>query len=1097
MKIFFLPRALRIACLTLIGVFVGASSSKAEVDSEGVKVVDLRCEYLKDPLGIDVLAPRLSWRIEAPGKTGVMQKSYRVQVASSRELLAQGKADLWDSGVVPSDKSVHVEYKGKELTSRMVCYWKVGVTTTAAKGKSSSATWSPPAFWSMGLLKPSDWGGKWIGWEKGEVMDPIWHSKWIWYPEGEPAKAAAVGECFFRKVWELPVSDVMARTTCRIAADDTFVLWVNGQEVGKGGGQVTSTFDITQWLRPGPNVIAIQAANLEGSRKSAGLVAAFSVDSQSAPVEVLRTDANWRVSRREINGWKEKDFDDTSWQRALEISPFYNAPWGWLDTNHRVLAGRLLRREFTTTRQLARATAFISGLGLSDLHINGEKISDHVLSPALSDYTKRAFYVTHDVTKQIRNGANAIGVMLGNGRYFSLRNGSKSSYPRMMFQLVLEYTDGSSESIVSDETWKITDQGPILANNEYDGETYDARREQAGWNLPGFDDKSWDPVQLVKPASPILEAQKIEPIRVTESIKPVAVTEPKPGVYVFDMGQNMVGWCRLAVSGPAGSTITLRHGEKLLADGTLDTANLRTARATDRYTLKGEGTEIWEPRFIYHGFRFVEINGWPGAEAPTLTAIEGKVVHDDIARSGAFECSNELLNQIYRNYVWGIRGNYRSMPTDCPQRDERLGWLGDRNVGSLSETYLFDISKLYPKWMQDVADSMRPNGVVCDLAPTYSYPYSDGVVWPSSFVIIPHYLHRQYGDDLLLEKHYEAMKKWIDHTAGYISDGVIQKNMYGDWCVPPESPKLIHSADPMRQTDGGLLSTAYYYHAITLMEATARRLGKQDDATRFAETAQSLKSGFNKKFLRPAEGYYGNGSQTACVLPLAFGMVPDDMKPRVFARLVDKIENESAGHLGTGLLGSQYLMHVLSDNGRPDLAYRIAANKTYPSLGYMVLNGATTLWELWNGDVAPSEMNSQNHVMLIGDLNIWLTEYLVGIRPEVPGFKKIIIKPSMVGDLSWVKGHYDSIHGRIISEWQRKDGKVHMQVGIPANTTATVYVPARDAGEVNESGKPALSSPGCKFLRMESGYAVFEIGSGRFSFDSKSENGPAADRSTN
>jgi alpha-L-rhamnosidase len=1024
--------------------------SAANAAVQPVAVTDLRCEYLKEPLGIDTAKPRLSWRIES-SKSDVMQKSYRILVASSSDLLDQGKADLWDSGLVPSDQSIQVEYAGKELGSRMECFWKVDVETSAGKAVSA------PAMWSMGLLKPEDWQGKWIGLDSGEVEDPIWTGKWVWFPEGTPEKEAPAGDRFFRRILDLPASEPVAQTVCRIAADDTFVLWVNGQEAGKGGGKVTSTIDITPLLRPGRNVLAIKATNTEEAPKSAGLVAVFTVGDATKPDLVISTDADWRASQQEMSGWKEKDFDDSSWQPALVISPFYNAPWRWLDTNHRVLAGRMLRREFNTTRDLARATVSLSGLGLSELFINGKKISDHVLSPGLSDYKKRAFYATHDVTSQIRNGDNAIGVMLGNGRYFATRKGATYGYPKLMLQLTLDYTDGTSEHIVSDEAWKITDEGPILANNEYDGETYDARREQPGWSLPGFDDKSWQNVQLVQPPSPILEGQDFEPIRVIETIKPVAISEPKPGIYVFDMGQNMVGWCRLTVSGPAGSVVTLRHGETLYPDGNLFTANLRSARQTNIYTLKGEGTEIWEPRFTYQGFRYVEIQGWPGEQPPTLAAIEGKVVHDDMAQSGSFASSNQLLNQIYRNYVWGIRGNYRNMPTDCPQRDERFGWLGDRNAGSQGETYIYNIAALYSKWIQDVADSQLDTGAVCDLAPTYSHPYTDAVVWPSSFVIIPHVLQHQYGDDHLLEKHYDAMKKWIDHTATFITaDGVIRKNQYGDWCVPPESPELVHSKDHLRQTDGGLLSSAYFYRALTLMEATARKQGKTEDAARFAEAARSMKENFNKVFFNAAEGYYGNGSQTACVIPLAFGLVPDDRKARVFARLVDKIENESGGHLGTGLLGGQHLLRVLSDHGRLDLAYQIATNKTYPSWGYMALNGATTLWELWNGNTGDPEMNSHNHVMLIGDLNIWFTEYLAGIRPERPGFKKILIKPSPVGDLTWVKAHHDSPYGRIESNWKREGERFVLDVMIPPNTTAEVVLPDGSSRSVG-SGKHNFS----------------------------------------
>ncbi len=536
------------------------------------------------------------------------------------------------------------------------------------------------------------------------------------------------------------------------------------------------------------------------------------------------------------------NFDDSSWVAARKLGPAGMEPWGPVRTSEsRRLPARWLRKEFVVDKGVRRATVYLSGLGQSELFLNGEKVGDHVLSPGLTEYPKRVFYVTFDVTKHLRRGANGMGVILGNGRFYSPRSkvyaGMPSyGFPKLLLHLRIEHTDGSVSEIVSDETWKLTADGPIVANNEFDGEEYDARKELSGWSEAGFNDASWQAARVVSAPTGIVAAQMIEPIRVVETLRPIAVTEPKPGMFIFDLGQNMVGWCRLKVSGQAGTQVSLRHAETLKPDGTLDLANIRGARVTDIYTLKGRGTEVWEPRFIYHGFRYVEMKGFPGK--PSLGALEGRVVHDDLRTAGEFACSNPLLNQIYRNIFWGVRGNYRSIPTDCPQRDERQGWLGDRSEESLGETYLFDNAAFYAKWLRDMADAQKESGSVPDVCPAYWPIYSDNVTWPSSSVIIPRTLHRQFADTRIIETHYPSARKWMDYMLGFVTNGIISKDAYGDWCVPPEDPKLIHSKDPGRQTDRALLATAYYYYDLRLMERYATMLGKADDARRFSQLAE-------------------------------------------------------------------------------------------------------------------------------------------------------------------------------------------------------------------------------------------------------------------
>jgi alpha-L-rhamnosidase len=728
-------------------------------------------------------------------------------------------------------------------------------------------------------------------------------------------------------------------------------------------------------------------------------------------------------------------------------------------------------------------------LGLFELYVNGRKVSNDVLAPALTDYDKRAFYVTYDVTNLVRSGGNALGVMLGNGRFHAPRLEEPIAMrtygtPRLLLQLELEFAGGSRRQVVSDESWRATDQGPIRANNEFDGEDYDATREFTGWSDPGFDDSAWMTAEIVDPPKGVLRAQMMEPLEVVESIKPEKLTEVSQGVWVFDMGQNMVGWCRLAVNGPKGTKISLRHAETLKPDGTLYLENLRSARALDTYILKGGGQEVWEPRFTYHGFRYVELRGYPGK--PSLDSLRGQVVHDALSPTADFTSSDALLNRLHRNIDWGVRGNYRSIPTDCPQRDERQGWLGDRSVVSWSESYLFDIAAFYSKWEMDIEDAQRPSGSIPDVAPAFWVLYNDGITWPSTFVLVPNMLYAQYGDLRVIERHYPAMRKWIEYMRGFLKNGLMPKNTYGDWCVPPESPELIHSRDPARRTNPTLISTAYFYRMLKLMEADARLLGRSADAAGYAALAATIKAAFVKRFFRPEADQFDNGTQTSSILPLAFDLAPEDRRERIFAKLVHKIEQESQSHIGVVLVGAQWLMRVLTENGRADLAYRIATQQTYPGWGYMISKGATTIWELWNGDTADPAMNSGNHVMQIGDLNVWLYEHLAGIRSDAsgPGFRKIVVRPSPIRELEFVRASHFSMHGRIQTHWRRTADSLEMEVTIPPNTSATIYVPARDPSAVTEGGKPASRAAGLKFERQENGSAVFSAGSGRYIFRS-------------
>ncbi|MEY4917111.1 MAG: hypothetical protein RL616_1024, partial [Verrucomicrobiota bacterium] len=782
----------------------------------GISIGHLRCEHLENPQGIDVAAPRLSWQL-ASGERGVKQTAYQIVVVSGAAKLGGDHGDLWDSGRVESDQSILVAYAGQPLASRTECFWRVRVWD--ANGKVSA--WSETAQWTMGILNPTDWGAaKWIGQDGADTTNFLTGTSWIWFPEADPQISAPLETNYFRRVISLPAGRAIKQAVFEYTGDNECRGWIDQFDLGARNNFKTVKWNnVTGRLEPGKTYVFGLVGRNEGDAPNpAGVIGKLTIEFADGETLVVQTDEQWKVSKSLEAGWNTAGFDDSKWVAAKKIGPAEMQPWtNPRSAESRRQPARYLRKDFTAEKKISCATVSLSGLGLSELYVNGNKISDAVLSPAFAQYDKRAFYVTYDVTKNLSRGENALGVILGNGRYYADRSKTYAGtvsfgWPKLLLNLRIEFTDGSVKEIVSDESWKLTMDGPILANNDFDGEEYDARKELIGWDKAGFDGSKWSTAKIVSAPSGVLSAQMQEPIRVTETLKPVSVKEISPGVFIFDLGQNMVGWCRLHVSGKAGTSVTLRHAETLKPDGSLYMANLRGAEVTDVYTLRGGGKETWEPRFITHGFRFVEVTGFPGK--PDLSSIEGRVVNDDLPVAGNFLCSNDLINRIYHNIVWGTRGNYRSLPVDCPQRDERQGWLGDRSEECKGEAYLFDISALYAKWRQDMEDAQRANGSIPDVAPSYWPIYSDNVTWPSSAIIIPSALERQFGDTASIGKNYAGAKAWMEHMLTFATDNIISKDNYGDWCVPPEEASLIHSKDPARQTDKTLLATSYFYYDL-------------------------------------------------------------------------------------------------------------------------------------------------------------------------------------------------------------------------------------------------------------------------------------------
>ena len=778
--------------------------------------------------------------------------------------------------------------------------------------------------------------------------------------------------------------------------------------------------------------------------------------------------------------WKVKVYTHTnetdwsepaSWSMGLLNEADWQGQWIGLDrpapgdseTQWSRLAARYLRKEFALTKEVKRATAHIAGMGLYELFINGQRIGEQVLAPAPTDYRKTILYNTYDVTPQLRK-ENAIGVILGNGRFYTMRQNYKPykiptfGYPKLRLNLIVEYTDGSRQTIASDISWKLTTEGPIRSNNEYDGEEYDARKELGDWNRTGYDDTNWISAQRVSIPSGTLRAQMIPGMKVTESLKPVSIRK-QGGKHILDIGQNMAGWLRIRIKGQAGDSIRLRFAERLQPDGEIFTKNLRDAHCTDIYVVSGREPQdaTWAPRFVYHGFRYVEISGYPNAKAEDFTA---EVVDDEMAHTGTFTGSDETLNQVLRNAFWGIRSNYKGMPVDCPQRNERQPWLGDHAMGSWGESLFFNNHALYNKWTRDIREAQREDGCIPDVAPAYWNYYSDNVTWPATLPLVCDMLFTNYGDRRAIEENYPALKKWVSHIREYYlnREFIITKDKYGDWCVPPESLEMIHSNDPARKTDGALIATSYYLKVLQLMHRFASLQGLTAEAEEWGALERKIKDAFNARFLHVKEGtspvpghtlypdsiFYGNNTVTANILPLAFGLVPKHYIDEVAKNTVATIITTNKGHISTGVIGTQWLLRELSRRGHADVAYLLATNKTYPSWGYMAAQGATTIWELWNGDKANPGMNSGNHVMLLGDLLPWCFNNLAGIRSDrwKPGYKHIIFQPAFdIQELSNVDASYTSIYGKITSRWTKTPTHLEWDIELPANTTGEVYLP--------------------------------------------------------
>ncbi|MFC1601130.1 family 78 glycoside hydrolase catalytic domain [Candidatus Sumerlaeota bacterium] len=1116
--------ALALGAISLIG-------QDAAGTGLGIAVKELHCEYATNPLGIDTPHPRFSWILES-ARRGQLQSAYQILVASSERELQANRGDKWDSGKIASDESVNIAYQGKALSSGEKCYWKVRVWD----GSDQPSEYSAPATFEMGLLEQQDWQGDWLGWaEPPAPLDKI-EGKF-----GEAVELDGVSECV--KIEHYP--------QLKPKAQITICAWVKpGKNIGEGWREVYRKEDgdarqllalgrtgdaYAMWLGLGIDGSYSEdrawvdlnrfrddnwhfiAATYDGSAKTfyadgkqvGSVEASGPIDdygSSAAYIGSLNSNMEFfkggiddvrvysrALSAKEIEAMTDKraggDPQLVGWWKLdgdLKNSAEVGAGDGSFSTGPPVCSV-LLRKEIEVSGKVTNARAYISGLGWYELYINGKKVGDHVLDPATTDYHKRVLYATYDVTEHLRQGSNAIGIALGNGWYCEPRRLKYGDSPRAQMQMKIELADGNAIDVKTDKTWKAS-SGPITRNDIYGGEIYDARLEQSGWTAAGYDDAEWGGGEIKENPGGKMQSQLMPAIKVIETIKPVKLTNPQPGVYVYDMGQLFGGWARLRVKGPSGAKVTIKYAARMFDNGLVDKRRHGGRGETDHYILKGGGEETYEPKFTYHPVQYVQIEGYPGE--PTLEDLEGRVVHSAVDLSGDFECSSEMVNRIHQNTVWTVRNGLFGIPLDCLHR-EHWAWTDPATITGM--VYPRKHSPLFwTKWLNDIADAQHEDGGVPDVAPSYAFDQCDPA-WGGNYPIFVWYLHQYYGDKRIVEEHYGGMKKCVDYLTSTATDHLMKKGHYGDHMLPGDAPgeeEFISTETPRE-----LVWSGYYYRGALVVSMAAKLLGKTADAKHYAQLAENIKNAFNKEWLNTETSLYASGSQTANIFPLALEIVPEANRAGVLKNVVRNITEERNGHLRTGNTGTTCMIGTLGRLGQGEALYQAATSPDYPGWGYMVAQGATTIWERWGlgGDAESMIMWATIDEFFYNDIaGIGGPEYY-GADTMAPGFRELNIRPQLLGDLTYARASFRTVRGVVSSSWKKDGDSLLLEVVLPVNTRGKVSVPKLGLKDVTitESGKTVWKAG--KFIAGAEGIAAaqdsddcvtFAVGSGAYSFKS-------------
>ncbi|WP_162794840.1 family 78 glycoside hydrolase catalytic domain [Nonomuraea lactucae] len=984
-----------------------------------LRVTDLETEYAATPIAVAAANPRLGWLLRAE-RRGQKQTAYEIEIT-------QGGRLIWNSGAVDSERHHGIRYTGPSLRPATRYAWRV-------KAADMNGTWSQWSRKARFETAPASVQGAWIG-APGTPDSPpdLTGTKWIWYPEGDPLRSAPAGTRYFRKSVDLTALPPTARLI--LTVDDGFTAWVNGVEVGARDADPRLenwrrpiVVNVADKLRQGRNTIAVKAIN--GGPSPAGVLGRLE--------GVADTDGSWRTADAEPPAeWTSATFDDSSWATAKELATWGGGPWGKVVPERETLPEPLLRRTFQAGKTVARARLHAAAGGYVELSINGSRVGDQVLQPGFTRYDQRLQYVTYDVTKLVRKGGNVIGARLGRGFYgmtqqnvWNWHSTDWNGEPRLKAELVLTYTDGSAGSIATDAEWRYA-QGPVRFDSLYGGETYDAREEQPGWDTSSFDASAWVAAKVVQAPKGKLVPQEQEPIRVVDTLSPVQVTEPRTATYVYKLPRNIAGWARVRVNAPEGTRVRLKYGERLNSDGTVraESDHVTGRFQTDEYVSSGREA-TWEARYSYKGFQYVEVTG------ARPEALEGREVHSDLKSVGTFRSSNPLFNQIRAMTRQTVVNNWHGIPTDTPMY-EKNGWTGDAQLMAEMEASEYDLRRLFSKWMTDHRDSQGADGLVPAIVPDNGWGLEPGwhaPPWHASFTVIPWLMYVRYGDRDLLAENYPAMRKYLDGWLKRSTTGLYPSTL-NDYLAPGYGG---NSPEDMR-----LAGTAYTYSNSLIVADAAEVLGERADAARYREAAARMKDAFNKEFLR--DDAYVTASdpdyrQTSALIALAHGLAPVDREKAITDRLVRDIR-ERGDHLNTGALGTKYLLTELTERGHGELAYKVANQRTYPSWGYWVDNGATTLWERWDTDA-----RSRDHVFLGGAIGEWFFEDLAGLDVT---HERIRIAPKFLGDLKHVKASTRTVDGTVSVSWKRADGRFTLDVTVPVGARASVELPSGVRHEIS------------------------------------------------
>ncbi|MEE6294487.1 family 78 glycoside hydrolase catalytic domain [Georgenia wangjunii] len=956
--------------------------------------------------------------------------------------------------------------------------------------------WTPPSFDDAAWRTTVSHGAYGTGpWGRGVALPPavdptlsLEGASWIWFPDGS-APTAPAGERYFRRTFEVSTASRLVSAELLLAADDGYSAHLNGAYVGSSSTSGEAWREARVFpleVVPGTNTVAVSAFNrnfASGAASPAGLLGKIYLRYADGTVTELATDPSWVTAREEAEGWTEVGHDDDAWVPAVVHAAYGGGDWG-----RNVVIGTdeapapLLRTDFEVDGEVASARLYIAAGGLVDAALNGEPVADEVLSVGTTDYADRVQYAVHDVTDLLRPGANAIGLELGRGFYGLTTTNSWNwdsapwhAEPTVRAVLRIVMADGTVREVVTDEAWTTTD-GPTRFDSMYEGDVYDARLERSGFDAPAYDDAGWDAARVVPGPTGDLVARTQPPVRIVETLTPTQVTEPSPGVYVAHLPRQVAGWARISVEGPAGAQVQLRYGERLLADGNLDSSSGFSGGdfQTDRYTLAGTGEpEVWEPSFSYKGFAYVEITGWPG-DAPTVDDIEGRLLHTDVARTGSFSSSTELFDTIHDAAIVTVLNNFHHLPTDTPMY-EKNGWTGDAQLGTELFLRNLDVHAFLRKWLGDVSDSRDEQGRPALIAPDPDWNWGDAMVsptWHSAYVLIPWWLYEYTGDTDILAEHYEGIVRYVEleHATAV---GNISSTGLGDY-LPPDA--VGNPPEDMRVS-----ATAYVYLMTQTAADMAEVLGDDAKAESLRAEAAEIAAAFNAKFYDaqgqvyrdavPAAGTTGY-RQTHNVLALAFGLVPDGEEQAVADNLARDIVEVRGSHLWTGVLGTKYLLPVLTQYGHGDLAYTVATQTDFPSWGRWFAEGSTSLWEHWG------DYRSRNHYFLGGTIDDWFYEDLAGLRVLEPAYRSFAVAPQLVGGMTHAAASTTTPYGPVDVAWERDGDELTLTVHVPVGTTAEVSVPVAEGQVVREGGE----ADGVEALGTADGAARFRVGSGDYVF---------------